>query len=399
MLPMQPRPSPLLCQHHTSPGRRTHSLALLQLPSVLPSARHGPCCSPSQRDSTHRHGRRIGRSQSANQAAATRLPPSPPPRCLGPRQCHHSHPSAGHSPHLVVLVFLYVPKPPRRTCQPTPFQGTSSPVYNPSEANDASTITFSRRVQKKCADGDIRAALRLLTTSDTFISPSEQTADALHAKHPPAEADEEPPKIPDPDQHRLTITEFDVMAAIKSSAPGSAAGLDGLRPLHLLQLVARFTAEAGQLDLGLTLNESKCEVTHLDDPGNTNTSDMGHVVPMEDSVSDKAVNPCPRNVVETLANNAENSGPHTDDLLLTAHRTLLTRLSILGSPIHARGSDEDLGKIKDTIRILIDRTSNSGSHATLFFLSRYAAVPRATYLLRSAPAHAANESLRERSTS
>ncbi|MPC50489.1 hypothetical protein E2C01_044317 [Portunus trituberculatus] len=33
--------------------------------------------------------------------------------------------------------------------------------------------------------------------------------------------------MPDPDQHRLTITEFDVIAAIKASAPGSAAGLDG----------------------------------------------------------------------------------------------------------------------------------------------------------------------------
>ena len=71
-------------------------------------------------------------------------------------------------------------------------------------------------------------------------------ADALRAKHPPADPEEELPEIPDPNQHRLTVTKADVMAAIKASAPGSAAGLDGLRPLHLMQLVAKSTAEAGQ---------------------------------------------------------------------------------------------------------------------------------------------------------
>ena len=71
-------------------------------------------------------------------------------------------------------------------------------------------------------------------------------ADALRAKHPPADPKEELPEIPDPNQHRLTVTKADVMAAIKASAPGSAAGLDGLRPLHLMQLVAKSTAEAGQ---------------------------------------------------------------------------------------------------------------------------------------------------------
>ena len=44
--------------------------------------------------------------------------------------------------------------------------------------------------------------------------------------------------------------------------------------------------------------------------------------------------------------------------------------------------------------MLINRTANIGSHVAFFFLSRYAAVPRATYMVRTAPVYAAGESLR-----
>ena len=50
----------------------------------------------------------------------------------------------------------------------------------------------------------------------------------------------------DPDQHRLSINEFDVLAAIEAFAPGSAAGLRGVQLLHLIQLIYRFTNEAAQ---------------------------------------------------------------------------------------------------------------------------------------------------------
>ena len=50
--------------------------------------------------------------------------------------------------------------------------------------------SFARRVQGKCADGDVKAALRILTSNEDFIRPSPEVRDALQLKHPPSPADE-----------------------------------------------------------------------------------------------------------------------------------------------------------------------------------------------------------------
>ena len=77
-----------------------------------------------------------------------------------------------------------------------------------------------------------------------------------------------------------------------------------------------------------------------------------------------------------------------------ARRTHITRLNILGAPIHAQGHEEALANIEAITKTFISRTANIGSHTALFFLSRYAAVPRAMYLLRAAPVYQTQESLR-----
>ncbi|KAK8390379.1 hypothetical protein O3P69_010217 [Scylla paramamosain] len=89
-------------------------------------------------------------------------------------------------------------------------------------ASETDEDSLSKRVIRKCADGDIRASLRLLTTSDCIALPTEEIIDALHARHHP---------------QSLSIVEDDVLAAIKATPPGSVALLDGIRPLHLSQLV------------------------------------------------------------------------------------------------------------------------------------------------------------------
>lgn len=62
----------------------------------------------------------------------------------------------------------------------------------------------------------------------------------------------------------------------------------------------------------------------------------------------------------------------------TVQPTPLTCLSILGTPFHVNGNKEALANIEGITWILIDRTANISSHGALFFLSSYAAVPRAT---------------------
>ncbi len=68
-------------------------------------------------------------------------------------------------------------------------------------------------------------------------------------------------------------------------------------------------------------------------------------------------------------------------------------LSLLGAPIHPDNSVENLAAIEALNRTLIQRTGFLDSHTALFFLSRYASVPRATYLMRAAPVYTAGERL------
>ena len=111
------------------------------------------------------------------------------------------------------------------------------------DADDA----IARRVRAKCADGDVRAALRILTSNDTFAEPNAEVISALRAKHPAAPADESLPPAPSAsDPAPLTVTAEEVEAAIFTMPPGSSAGLDGIRPLHLRQLVSREAAESGR---------------------------------------------------------------------------------------------------------------------------------------------------------
>ncbi|KAG0719460.1 hypothetical protein GWK47_007275 [Chionoecetes opilio] len=85
---------------------------------------------------------------------------------------------------------------------------------------------------------DVRGALRLLTTPDTVAPPNAETVAELRTKHPPAPPGEDLAKlyIDQPTTTPLDITVEDVMAAIQSMPPGSSAGLDGIRPLHLASL-------------------------------------------------------------------------------------------------------------------------------------------------------------------
>ena len=106
---------------------------------------------------------------------------------------------------------------------------------------------LARRVSGKVADGDIRAALQILASDEEFAPPDQEIITALRAKHPPAPDDQLlPPPLTDTDPAPLTASETDVEAAINSMRPGSVAGLDGVRALHLQQLISKEAAESGR---------------------------------------------------------------------------------------------------------------------------------------------------------
>ena len=111
--------------------------------------------------------------------------------------------------------------------------------------SDADNI--AKRIEAKCNDGDIRAALRLLTSDDTFSPPSADTVAALQAKHPAAPLGQTLPPPPDNSSALALHVDSDVVyKAIMDMPAGSGGGLDGVRPKYIHQLVSKETMESGR---------------------------------------------------------------------------------------------------------------------------------------------------------
>jgi len=69
---------------------------------------------------------------------------------------------------------------------------------------------------------------------------------SLKLQHPPAPVDLNLPAPPDDDYEGPAVaTDDDIRRAVASFPPGSAGGLDGLRPGHLRALLGRESGEAG----------------------------------------------------------------------------------------------------------------------------------------------------------
>ena len=126
--------------------------------------------------------------------------------------------------------------------------GYSAPVL-PSlkhKINGSAPDTDSRRarlVEAKVSDGDIRGAIRLLSSSEATAPFSPEVLEALKSKHP------SPPShiiLPNsPDIQPLSTSVKDVIKCITSFPPGSGSGPDGLRPQHLKDLTTKSTGESG----------------------------------------------------------------------------------------------------------------------------------------------------------
>ena len=96
------------------------------------------------------------------------------------------------------------------------------------------------------SDGDVKGALRLLTSGEETVLSTTENVAILQSKHPPAPPDFDLPPCPDQDVEQPTdATESDVIAAINTFNSGSSAGLDGLRPAHLKDLISKSAGEAG----------------------------------------------------------------------------------------------------------------------------------------------------------
>ncbi|XP_029654938.1 uncharacterized protein LOC115228505 [Octopus sinensis] len=102
-----------------------------------------------------------------------------------------------------------------------------------------------RAVQSKLLQGDISGAVRAIS-SDSSVAPRCDTVlNQLRSKHPRTPADIR--AIPTLDTvPPIPITPAEFSAALGSFAPSSSGGLDGLKPIHLRDLVSPITLDSGR---------------------------------------------------------------------------------------------------------------------------------------------------------
>ena len=91
-------------------------------------------------------------------------------------------------------------------------------------------------IMAKVEDGNLKAAIRILTSEERPAEDNDITFAKLLERHPAAPADRSQP----PDPHNTTavqMTEAEVQKVKRSFPAGSSGGPDGVRPQHILDLI------------------------------------------------------------------------------------------------------------------------------------------------------------------
>jgi len=113
-----------------------------------------------------------------------------------------------------------------------------------SNSDESAEITLKRRVEGKMHDGDVKGAIRILSSDDAVAPISPEVLEILRSKHPKAEHDLTIPQVDEAIVLLAEVTDQEVIAAIKSFPKGSAGGIDGLRPQHLKDLIGGLKDES-----------------------------------------------------------------------------------------------------------------------------------------------------------
>lgn len=109
----------------------------------------------------------------------------------------------------------------------------------------------AKTAECKLAEGDIRAAVRVLSSTDIFAENSQETLVELQLKHPTERFMGNYPEAPAArrpgDESWVHIQQDGVHQAIRTFSVASGAGLDGLRPRHLRDLLDQRNPSSSRL--------------------------------------------------------------------------------------------------------------------------------------------------------
>ena len=117
--------------------------------------------------------------------------------------------------------------------------------------------SLSKRVASKLADCDIKGAVRIISSLDSFAGYDDAVTTALQEKHPAAPPDLALPPAPDANTPLFQATKEQVIEGLQSFPVSSSSGPDGLRPGHLLSLTSRGAGAAGERLKGDTFLTAK----------------------------------------------------------------------------------------------------------------------------------------------
>lgn len=134
------------------------------------------------------------------------------------------------------------------------------------------TASLKQRVEAKIADFDVKGAIRLLGSQDSFAPMNQETVDILNSKHPPPSRFLDFPSPPN-DEIVFQCEKDDVKRSIMSFGCGSAAGIDGFYPQYFKDLISTSAYDAGNDCLSIItelcnfmlrgkLNESICKYVY-----------------------------------------------------------------------------------------------------------------------------------------
>lgn len=97
---------------------------------------------------------------------------------------------------------------------------------------------LSTLVAAKIGAFDTKGAVRLVSSNDRFLKPTQDSLERLKTKHPPCHPNSSFPERPDDDWVAFSVSDEDLKKSIRSFRPGSAGGIDGLTPQHLKDITA-----------------------------------------------------------------------------------------------------------------------------------------------------------------
>lgn len=119
------------------------------------------------------------------------------------------------------------------------------PVVSDHEHRKFKSAPLEKRVEYKIADNDIRGAVKLISSTDSFASCTPETLHELLTKHPPPSRPLQFPSTPDDSTPPICVESSDVLKAILSFPNGSSGGLDALRPQNLKDLTSFSAGDSG----------------------------------------------------------------------------------------------------------------------------------------------------------